>query len=72
METANVANNPYLFQHTFTGLAALAGITVRFKLQATNERGSTISDFYLSAVIAGLPANPVQGPQDVPALTSDT
>jgi len=70
MDAATIGNNPYLFQHTFTGLAGLAGETVRFKLQATNDRGSTTSDSYLSALIAGPPSTPTQGPQDVPSITS--
>ena len=43
LDTANVANKPYLFEHKFTFTSQETGLTLRFKLEATNERGSTLS-----------------------------
>lgn len=62
MEPEAIANNPYLFEHVFTLPVLLSGLNVRFKLQATNERGSTMSGDFISALIAGLPVSPTLGP----------
>lgn len=62
MEPLAIANNPYLFEHVFTLPVELTGLNVRFKLLATNERGSTISGDFISALIAGLPDKPTMGP----------
>lgn len=64
-----IANNPFLFEYTFTLPNTLTSLNVRFKLQATNERGSTMSVDFLSAVIAGLPDTPLTGPQDIVTVT---
>jgi hypothetical protein len=58
LEPASVQNHPYLFEHTFTFNAALTGTLLRFKLLATNEIGSTMSDNYLQILLAGLPPQP--------------
>jgi len=71
MDPEVISNNPYLFEHTFTLPIALSGLNVRFKLQATNERGSTMSVDFISALVAGLPDKPTLGPQDVPTITEE-
>lgn len=58
LEPASVQNRPYLFEHTFTFDAALTGTLLRFKLQATNEIGATISEDYLQILLAGVPPKP--------------
>jgi len=69
MEPEVIGNNPYLFEHVFVLPAQLTGLNVRFKLQASNVRGDTISTDFLSVLVAGLPAYPAVGPQDVPSIT---
>jgi len=71
MDPEVISNNPYLFEHTFTLPVALSGLNVRFKLQATNERGSTMSVDFISALVAGLRNKPTLGPQDVPTITEE-
>jgi hypothetical protein len=44
---AAIENQPYLFTHTFTFDPALTGNLLRFKLQASNEIGATLSADYL-------------------------
>lgn len=65
-----IANNPFLFEYTFTLPGALTSKNVRFKLRATNERGATLSVDFLSAVIAGLPITPALGPEDITSITN--
>jgi len=65
-----VANKPYLFEYTFTLAGALTGKLIRFKLQASNEIGSTLSDDYLAAILAGTPTAPTSGPQSISDITS--
>ena len=55
LEAVHVANKPYLFEHTVPFSAAETGEYLRFKLQATNERGSTTSYEYLSVLLASVP-----------------
>jgi len=62
MESGVIGNNPYLFDHVFVLPNELTGKNVRFKLQATNLRGDTISSDFLSVLIAGLPGYPSVGP----------
>jgi hypothetical protein len=62
MEPGVIGNNPYLFDHVFVLPNELTGKNVRFKLQATNLRGDTISSDFLSVLIAGLPGYPSVGP----------
>ena len=54
LDALNVANKPYLFEHAFALLAS-TGQYYSFKLEATNERGSTMSVTFLNALIAGVP-----------------
>lgn len=49
---------PYLFEYMFTFNDTLSGKLLRFKLKATNEIGSTISEDYLQILLAGIPAKP--------------
>ena len=72
MEAATIANNPYLFEHTFTLPNTLTGKSIRYKLEATNEIAATLSAEYLSAILAGLPATPTSGPVDIPSVTSSS
>ena len=58
LDQAAIENRPYLFEHTFILTAATTGKTLRFKLQATNERGSTTSARYLSVLMARRPNQP--------------
>lgn len=62
MDSVLIANNPYLFEYTFTLPSALTGKMLRFKLEATNEMGSTMSSDYLSVILAGIPPAPTTGP----------
>jgi hypothetical protein len=62
LEPEVIGNNPYLFDHVFILPASLTGLNVRFKLQASNFRGDTISTDFLSVLIAGLPGWPAIGP----------
>ena len=57
VDSATISGNPNLFEHTVT-LAALTGKQVRFKLQVSNEMGSTLSPGFLTALVAGLPTKP--------------
>jgi hypothetical protein len=43
IDAATVANNPYLFYHTVTLLAANTGNTYRVKVEAINTYGSVLS-----------------------------
>ena len=65
LDAANVANKPYLFEHTFTFSSALTGKYIRLKLEATNERGSEESYEYLSVLLARPPSKPEQQVQAV-------
>lgn len=56
LDPALIGNNPYIFEHTFVLPSTLSGLNVRFRLEATNERGSTLSGDFLSVVVAGVPA----------------
>ena len=47
LEADQVENLPYKFEHTFTFTLAENGLHLRFKLQADNEIGSSISEYYL-------------------------
>lgn len=70
MDPATIGNNPYLFENTFTLPSYLTGDIIRYKLQATNEIGSTLSTAYLSAILAGIPPAPTSGPINIPLLTT--
>ena len=62
LEQANIENKPYLFEYTFTFTGSETGLTLRFKLEATNVEGSTMSSQYLSILLArspNKPANPL-------------
>lgn len=72
MDSASIANNPYLFEYTFTLASNFTGSIVRYKLQATNSIGSTTSSTYLSALLAGIPGTPTSGPVDITTITSAT
>ena len=72
MDSANVQNKPYLFEHTFTLSSTLTGLIIRYKLQATNLRGNTMSINYLSAILAGLPPQPITPPLDILSSTNST
>jgi hypothetical protein len=53
-----VENLPYKFDHTFTFTATETGKHLKFKLEATNELGTTMSDDYLEVLLAGIPPKP--------------
>jgi len=55
LDAASIANKPYLFEHTFSLTSAETGKLLRFKLTVSNERGSTTSEEYLTALIADVP-----------------
>lgn len=54
---------PYIFEHVVVLGAPFSSLTVRFKLEATNREGSTLSAGYLSALVAGVPSAPPTAPQ---------
>lgn len=66
-----IANQPYLFEFQFD-LTAQSGLIVKFKLEATNAIGSTLSDNYLAAIVAGLPGTPTSRPLKLSASTNST
>ncbi len=57
VDSGTISGNPNLFEHTVT-LSSLKGKEVRFKLQVTNQIGTTTSTAFLTALVAGLPAQP--------------
>jgi hypothetical protein len=65
MDEDNVSDKPYLFEHTFSFTSEDTGKYVRFKLQATNERGSDESYEYLSVLLARPPNKPAEVVQAV-------
>jgi len=72
MESASVANKPYLFQYTFTLGSSYEGLEMRFQLQATNDIGSTLSSNYLSLLLAVEPGDPTSVPQNELGYTNTT
>ncbi len=71
-DSPSIANQPYLFEYTFTLGAALTGLVVRLKLEATNVIGSTISSNYLAVIVAGVPATPSSGPIKISSQTNSS
>ena len=68
LEPEDVENKPYKHEHTFTfDDSALTGKTIRFKLQASNEIGSSLSEAHLSVLLAEEPSKP---PSKVERLSS--
>ena len=61
LDQANVAGKPYLFEHLFPLSASETGKLLRLVLKATNERGSTTSEEYLTALIADVPESEDKG-----------
>lgn len=55
LESANIDNQPYLFEYTFTFSVAEIGSNIRFKLEAENERGATLSQSFLTVLMAKNP-----------------
>jgi len=72
MDAASVANKPNLFEHSFTISALLTGLPIRYKLEAENVIGKTMSGSFLTAILAGIPATPTLGPIDVTTITDST
>jgi len=64
MDPADVEEKPYLFEKEFTLPSTLTGLSVRYKLKATNIIGSTYSYDFLTAILAGIPPAPPTGPID--------
>jgi hypothetical protein len=62
MNPIDISNKPYLFEYEFTLPATLTGLSIRYKLQATNVISSTISKDYLTAILAGIPPSLSSGP----------
>ena len=59
LEPEDVENKPSKHEHTFTfDDSALTGKTLKFKLQATNEIGSSLSEAHLSVLLAEEPSTP--------------
>lgn len=59
LESASVENQPYKFEHTFTFTAQETGLQLRFKLQAKNEIGNSLSANYLRVLLVGIPKAPI-------------
>jgi titin len=59
VDSATIANKPSLFEHT-VDMTSYTGMQVRFKLQVTNEMGTTTSTGYLTALVAGIPPTPAE------------
>lgn len=72
MDSASIANKPFLFEFTFAIPVALTGLSIRYKLEATNEIGSTISNGFLTAILAGIPPKPSSGPLNDDTQTSSS
>ena len=72
MDSTDVENKPYLFEKEFTLPGSLTGLTVRYKLKATNFIGSTYSYDFLTAILAGIPPAPITGPADDATVTSSS
>jgi hypothetical protein len=67
-----ISNQPYLFEYTFTLGAGFTSRIVRFKLEAYNVAGSSLSIDFLSAIIAGVPSDPTSGPVNIPSITNSS
>lgn len=59
VDAGTIANQPNLFEHT-VDMTGYTGKEVRFKLQVTNDMGTTTSTGYLTALVAGIPETPVE------------
>ena len=66
---SDVANKPYLREHTETFDSEHTGTTFRFKLRVSNEIGSTESVIG-SRILAGVPQAPAEAPVNDPDVTS--
>lgn len=65
LDAIDVENNPYKFSHVFNFDSSLTGKTLRFKLKAANEIGSTESDDYLQVLLASVPYAPSAAVEEV-------
>jgi hypothetical protein len=61
-EPAQDTAEPHKFEHTVALGAAFTGTTVRFTLEALNSEGATLSQGFLSALIATVPDPPASPP----------
>jgi hypothetical protein len=63
-----ISNQPY----TFTLGGGFTSRIVRFKVEAYNVAGSSLSIDFLLAIIARVPSDPTSGPVNIPSITNSS